>query len=249
MRCIVGFCVVLAVSVPVRAQNIVPGQEPFAQQSAVSTPVPNIHASGAGTLTTAQPGVPQNMVAGQPAATTITTVPAGNMTYYYYYPAANSGRMFRTTSPTTIYSANSGPLYTAPTQYYYTTARRGPFGLFRRRFVQPAYTTTAYTPTYSTSPGYYYYAPTTYVVPAPASTGMNTTGAVAPEYRRERKPSIRPRRIMCRLIRYRLTRQFHRGRPYQRARSPRRLQSIPGKRNRPSAGWSGDWPSGGSLTA
>jgi hypothetical protein len=178
MRCILGFCVVLSVSVPVWAQNNVPGQEPFAQQSAVSTPVPNIHASGAGTVTTAQPGVQQNMVAGQPAAT--TTVPAGNMTYYYYYPATNSGRMFRTTSPMTFYSANSGPVYTAPTQYYYTTARRGPFGLFRRRFVQPAYTTTSYTPTYSTSPGYYYYTPTTYVVPAPASTGMNTTGAVAP---------------------------------------------------------------------
>ena len=179
MRCILGFCVVLAVSVPVRAKNIVPGQEPFSR-STVSTPVPNIHASGAGTLTTAQPGVPQNMVAGQPAATTTTTVPAGNMTYYYYYPATNSGRMFRTTSPTTIYSANSGPVYTAPTQYYYTTARRSPFGLFRRRFVQPAYTTTAYTPTYSMSPGYYYYAPRPTWSRLPASTGMNTTGAVAP---------------------------------------------------------------------
>ncbi len=177
MRRILGFCVVLAVATPAWAQNNVPSQQPFSQQPTLSTSVPNIQAPAAATVTTpstvAQPGmatVPAgttyygNTVVAQPAATTM--VPAGNTTYYYY-PQGNSGRMFRRISPT-VYSTN-------PTPVYYTTVRRGlPFGLFRRRFAQPAYTTAAYTttPTYYTTPGY---TPTTYTVPA-------GTSPVAPVY-------------------------------------------------------------------
>ena len=168
MRRILGFCAILAIATPVLAQNAVPSQEPFAQQPAASTSVPNIHATGANQVT-APNTIQQGMVAGQPAAT--TTVPSGNM-IYYYYPAGNSGYVYQT-SPATVYSANTAPTYTVPTQYYYTTARRGPFGLFRRRYVQPAYTT-AYTPTYYTSPGYYY-VPTAYVMPTAYTTPMSYT--------------------------------------------------------------------------
>jgi hypothetical protein len=200
MRSILAFCVVLVVATPAWAQNNVPSQEPFSQQPAVSTPVPNIHAPGAAAVTTPSTVVQQGTatapiattptgaptttyygitVAAQPGATTM--VPAGNATYYYY-PAGNSGRMFRMTAPANVYSANSTPVYTTPTQMYYTPVRRGfPFGLFRRRFAQPAYTTAAYTttPTYYTTPSYYY-TPTTYAVPATTSPGMITTGAVLP---------------------------------------------------------------------
>ncbi len=189
MRCVLGFCAILAVATPVLAQNNVPSQEPFAQQPAASTSVPNIHATGANQVTTPN-AIQQGMAAGQPTAT--TTVPSGNMTYYYYYPAGNSGYVYQT-SPATVYSANTAPAYTVPTQYYYTTARRGfPFGLFRRRYVQPAYTT-AYTntPTYYTNPGYYYVptaymtptaytTPMTYTVPATTSPAAPSTGTTVP---------------------------------------------------------------------
>ena len=189
MRCIPGFCAVLAIATPVLAQNNVPSQEPFSQQPTVSTSVPNIHATGANQVTTSNM-IQQGMVPGQPAAT--PTVPSGNMTYYYYYPAGNRGYVYQA-SPPTVYSGNTAPAYTVPTQYYYTTARRGfPFGLFRRRYVQPAYTT-AYTttPTYYTSPGYYYVptasmmptaypTPTTYTVPATTSPTAPMTGTTVP---------------------------------------------------------------------
>ena len=187
MRCILGFCAILAAATPVLAQNNVPIPGAFSQQPTVSTSVPNIHATGANQVTTSNV-MQQGMVAGQPAA----TVPSGNMTYYYYYPAGNSGYAYQT-SPATVYSGNTAPAYTVPTQYYYTTARRGfPFGLFRRRYVQTAYTT-AYTttPTYYTSPSYYYVptaytmpttygTPMTYTVPATTSATMPMTGTTVP---------------------------------------------------------------------
>jgi hypothetical protein len=209
MRCIMGFCFVLVASSVAWANESNLG----AQQSAppppgVRTSVPNIQAPAATTVTspstTMQPGTAMaptttsdgNTVAAQPGAT--ASYPAGNAPYYYYYPAGYTGMTYRTTVPGTYYysrsyipyySTNYTPVYTTPTQPYYTTVRRGPFGLFRRRFVQPmAYTTTAaMTPTYYTGPSYYY-TPTTYAVSpmtAPAATvtnGVNPPGTVAPAY-------------------------------------------------------------------
>ena len=166
MRCILGFCLVLAAATSAWAQNTVPTQVPFAGQ------------------VTGQPAAPVattpmyygNTVTAQPGATTMA--PAGTTPYNYYYPAGgNRGRMFRMNAPTTVYSTNYTPAYTAPAQYYYTTVRRGPFGLFRRRIAQPVYTTAAYTttPTYYTTPANYYNTPTNYTTPA-------TTPATNPAY-------------------------------------------------------------------
>ena len=194
MRCILASCLVLVVATPAWAQNTAPVQEPFYQPPSVSTAAPNIHAPGATAVTTPStvmqqgtvtspvattPTTTGSSVATQPGATTVA--PAGNVTYYYY-PAGNSRRMFRVMAPATVYSTNPTPVYTTPTQYYYTTVRRGPFGLFRRRMAQPVYTTAGYTttPTYYTSPGYYY-TPTTYILPTTTSpAGAVTNGAVAP---------------------------------------------------------------------
>ena len=173
MRSVLAFCGVLALAIPAWAQNVVPTQQPFAQQPAVSTSVPNIQPSGAAavatTTTGVQPGTtvtatPGNAVAAQPGTT--MAYPSSGTTYYYYYPARNNGAFYRTNAPVNYYYYTTGstPVYTTQGQTYYTPVRRGfPFGLFRRRFMQPmtpAYTT-AYTTTptyYYTRPGYYYYA-------------------------------------------------------------------------------------------
>jgi hypothetical protein len=184
----------------------------FAQQpSAVSTSVPNIQAPGAAAVTNPSNVIQQStgvVPAGtsasanysgnsvvQPGAT--TTIPSNGMTNYYYYPARNGG-MSGTAAPGTYYyyTTGSNPVYTVPAQAYYTPVRRGfPFGLFRRRYVQPMtptyYTTTATTTTptyYYTSPGYYYTPTTYYTVPAattaPAGTSTSSLapGTTAPAY-------------------------------------------------------------------
>jgi hypothetical protein len=172
MRCIFGLCVVLAVATPAWAQNNVPTQGAFFGQ-----PTAPVATSGQPTAPVATvPANVGNTVTAQPGATTM--VPAGTAPNTYYYPAANSGGMYQTTAPLNVYSTNSGPIYRGGAPYYYTTVRRGPFGLFRRRVAQPAYATAAYTttPTTYTTPGYYYYnRPTTYAVPA-------TTPAANPAY-------------------------------------------------------------------
>jgi hypothetical protein len=206
MRTILGFCGVLALAMPALAQNNVPSQELYSQQPAVSTPVPNIHAPGAAAVTNSSSAVQPSttaMPAGTSAGTmysgntvtaqpgTTATVPANGMNYYYYYPVGNTGRTYRMTAPGTYYyyTTASTPVYTtAPAQTYYTPARRGfPFGLFRRRFVQPmtpTYTTAAATTTptyYYTNPGYYYTPTTYYTVPgATAPAGTYTSGVTAP---------------------------------------------------------------------
>ena len=196
MRYIMGLCFVAAFSSAVAAQ------QPAPPLPGVRTSVPGIQAPGATAVTspstTVQPGTAPaptmtpygNTVAVQPGAP--TSYPAGGGPYYYYYPAGYSGMTYRTTVPGTYYYYSTGytPAYNTPTQTYYTTARRGfPFGLFRRRFVQPmAYTTTAaMTPSYYSGPSYYY-APTTYTYPpmtAPAGTvtsGVTSPGTSVPAY-------------------------------------------------------------------
>jgi hypothetical protein len=207
MRSNLGFCAVL-----IAATLAWTGETSLrAQQPAVSTPVPNIHAPGAAAVTNPSSAIPQStatMPAGTSAATTYSgnsvvaqpvataTAPSNGMTYYYYYPARNNGMMLSTTAPGTYYyyTTASTPVNTTPAQTYYTPVRRGfPFGLFRRRFVQPTtpiYTTAATTTTpayYYTSPGYYY-APTSYytvpgaTVPSGTSTSGVTPGTAAPVY-------------------------------------------------------------------
>jgi hypothetical protein len=196
MRCMLGFCVALIVGAPAWAQNNVPGQALINQQPGVSTSVPNIQAPGAA-ASAVQPSTMAPATATMPGATGYTTVPtttapAGNMTYYYSYPARNNRMVYYPmAAPTTYYTTNANPAYVTPTQTYYTTVRRGfPFGLFRRRYVQPAYTynTAGYvTPTYYTSPGYYY-TPMTYTTPfmtTPAGTytnGVVSQGTSVPAY-------------------------------------------------------------------
>jgi hypothetical protein len=209
MRCIMGFCFVLVASSVAWANesNLAP-QQSAPPPPAVRTSVPNIQAPAADAVaspsTTVQPGTALaptttsdgSTVVAQPGA--MASNPAGNAPHYYYYPAGYNGMTYGTTVPgryyystgyTPYYSTSYAPAYTTPTQTYYTTVRRGPFGLFRRRFVQPmAYTTTAaMTPSYYTGPSYYS-TPTTYAVPpmtAPAATatsGVNPPGTAAPAY-------------------------------------------------------------------
>jgi hypothetical protein len=199
MRCIMGICFVLAVATAAWANETGFAPQQLAPPPpGVRTLVPNIQAPGAAAVptpaTTVQPGTAAttvlnaNAVAVQGGAT--TSSPTGNTTYYYYYPAGNSSMRYQANTPGTYYyySTGSAPFYTNPTQTYYTTGRRGfPFGLFRRRFVQPAYTTAAVTPTYYSSPTYYY-TPTTFTMPpatAPAGTytgGVISPGTTAPVY-------------------------------------------------------------------
>jgi hypothetical protein len=156
MRCILGFCLVLAVATSAWAQNTAPMQQPFSglPTGQPTAPVANL------------PTTYGNTVTAQPGATTMA--PVGTTPSYYYYPAGRNGRMFRINAPMTVNSTNPTPVYTAPAQYYYTTVRRGPFGLFRRRIAQPVYSTAAdtTTPTYYTTPGNYYTTPTNTTVPA-----------------------------------------------------------------------------------
>ncbi len=197
MRSNLGLCVVLAATILacVGETNLF-AQQPFTQPSVVSTSVPNIQAPGAAAVTNPSTAIQQGAAAtpasptysgnsvAQPGATTTNT--SNGTTYYYYYPARN-GRMFGTAAPGTYYyyTTASTPVYTVPAQTYYTPVRRGfPFGLFRRRFVQPMtptyYTTAATTTTptyYYTSPGYYYTPTTYYTVPA-ATTPAGTTAPV-----------------------------------------------------------------------
>ena len=204
-----SICVVLASAVSSLAGESLLAQQPVTQPPAVSTSVPNIHASGATAVTNplmAQQGAAV-IPAGTPVGTAyygnnvvtqpVATAPvSGNVTTYYYYPTQNSRTVFQTAMPGTYYyyTSASAPGYSTPAQTYYTPVRRGfPFGLFRRRFVQPmtpTYTTAAATtaPTYYyTSPGYYYTPTTYYAVPAmnsPAGTFTNGVmpGTTAPVY-------------------------------------------------------------------
>jgi hypothetical protein len=194
MRCTMGFCFVLAVTSVALANETT--QQPAPPPPGVRSSVPNIQAPGEAAVTTPSTTVqqgtataPTTTISGNPvAAQGVATpaVPSGNTTYYY------PGTMYRTAVPGTYYyySRSSTPVYTTPTQSYYTMVRRGfPFGLFRRRFVQPmAYTpTTAMNPTYYTGRSYYY-TPTTYTYPvmtAPAGTftsGVISPGTAAPVY-------------------------------------------------------------------
>ena len=187
MRSVLAFCGMLALAVPAWAQNTVPAQQPFAQQPAVGTSVPSIQPSGAAGVTTSSTGVQQGTTGNtvfRGDAVTAQPPPTGSSsgTTYYYYPAGSTGVMYGTAAPTRIYyyPAGSTPVYTNTGQtYYYTQVRRGfPFGLFRRRYMQPmapAYTT-AYTATptyYYSSPGYYY-APTTYYTAPAGATGSSS---------------------------------------------------------------------------
>ena len=194
MRCILGCCFILAVTTFARAdETTLLAQQGVPQPPPVSTSVPNMQATGAAAVTspttTTQPGMAPvtnyygNSVPSQPGT---MPAPAGNMTYYYY-PTENGGtRFYRTTPRGTYYYYSTGftPYYTTPNQVYYTTVRSGPFGLFRRRIVQPmmpAYTTAATTPTYYTSPSYYY-TPTTYYTVPPGMTAPAGTATAAPVY-------------------------------------------------------------------
>ncbi len=206
MRSNLSFCVMLAAAISLLAGEQLLAQQSVTQPPAVSTSVPNIQAPGAAAVTSPssalQPGTAAtpagmtysgNRVVTQPGAT--APVSANGMTYYYY-PAQNTRTVFQTTAPGTYYyyTSDSSPGYTTPTQTYYMPVRRGfPFGLFRRRFVQPmtpTYTTAAATtaPTYYyTSPGYYYTPTTYYTVPAansPSGTFTNgmMPGTTAPAY-------------------------------------------------------------------
>jgi len=203
MRSILGFCVLLAAaSFGWADETDLLTQQPTTQP-AVSTPLPNIHAPGAAAVTNPSTAVQQgttampagtspattysgNAVAAQPAAN--TTVPSSGMTYYYYYPTGNNRTMYRMSAPGTYYyyTTSSAPVYTNASQTYYAPVRRGfPFGMFRRRFVQPmtpTYTTAAATMTptyYYTSPGYYYTPTTYYTVPgAAAPSGTVANGVI-----------------------------------------------------------------------
>lgn len=185
MRRILGLCVILALSTaPAYAW----------QEPAVSTPVPNIHASGATGVTNSASNVLQGtttapatttmtsqgtMVATQPGAAIAT--PTGTPTYYYYRTGL-FGRRIRMV-PANSYTVTSAPVYTAPAPTYYAPVRRvWPFGLFQCRFNQNVtpYTTT----TYYTTPGYYttgYYGPiaSTNTVPAPGMPSTATPASTA----------------------------------------------------------------------
>jgi hypothetical protein len=194
MRCILGLCVVLAISTaPAYAW----------QEPSVSTPVPNIHAPGVPGVTTPSAIVTQTPGNGQvvtnpgtvmpsanPAVTTtpgsMTVTPQPGVTYgpmangsYYYYPAGTRGRFFRTMAPGYVYTTNGTVASPTSGQVYYTPVRRRwPFGMFQRRYYQQAAPT--YTTTYYTTPGYYpttgYYVPTGYSAPTGYANAVPTAG-------------------------------------------------------------------------
>jgi hypothetical protein len=206
MRSILGFCVIAsAATLGWAGESISFAQQTVTQPPAVSSSVPNIQAPGASAVTNPSFAVQQStatMPAGTTAGTTYSgnsvvaqpgstaTVPSSGMTYYYYYPPGNTGTMYRTSAPGTYYyyTTSSTPVYSNTSQTYYSPVRRGfPFGMFRRRFVQPmmpTYTTAAATTTptyYYTSPGYYYTPTTYYTLPGTtAPSGTFTNGVIGP---------------------------------------------------------------------
>jgi len=191
--------VVLAIASPAwAAKEVVTSTNPQ-QDPVVSTPVPNIHASGAPVVTTPSSTSVYQTPASAPTATAPATAPTAtapataptpmyNRNYVvgappgttYYYPTRTRFGLFRMITPTYTYSSmNASPTYVDGGQTYYTPVqRRGLFGLFQRRY-RPVYQTSVYTPTTNTVPAGTVPAGSVTTGAIPAGT---TPGATAPVY-------------------------------------------------------------------